>query len=425
MEYPESGSRVGFEYVNKVGELVKVVSYRHNKDLTVAFDDGLEVKTTWMYVKEGRPLHPTRRKVQVGQEFPCRDGDTVVVEQYNSTTDIVVKWKSDGATAKTTLETLKRGNNKHPTKNQPLVGTKWKLNNGHTVTVREFNSATNVVVEFEDGNQTTTYTRELQKGTVGHPKSGLFVGQVFTTNSGWIGEVVEYESCYRVKVKWQDGSSSWHPAAHVSNGGIKPKFQPSVCGVGYFGEGRWEAFSKNPETAPPEKIYSFWIRMINRCYNPYELNKEKGASYRDVFVCEDWHNFHNFAEWCFSQKHWNKPDMELDKDLLGNGLLYSPEGCCILHREINKFLMDGVRGRYKRGVHVIEPKHPNAAVGYVARCHFDGDRGYLGFYPTVDMAFSVYKKRKEEVAKILAERHKELLSEYAYQKLVAFAVKEW
>ncbi len=422
MQYTEPENRVGFTYINKVGEVVEVVEYKHNKDVMVEFDDGLRVKTTWMYIKEGRPLHPTRRKIKVGDAFNCKDGDVVTVVEKHSPSSFTVSWKSDGTLGKTTAETLKTGILKHPTKDQPLAGTTWNLSNGHTAFVTAFNNSKDVDIVFEDGVTAKTTAADLRKGSVGHPTSGLYIGQKLTTNSGWNCEVLKYHSCHDVEVLWQDGSTSHETAAALKSGSIKPAFQPSVCDVGYFGVGRWTSFGG--ENPPPEKIYNFWVRMISRCYSPKELNKDKGAAYRDVFVCEDWHNFQNFGEWCINQPNWSLPSMELDKDLFGDSKSYAPDNCYILHTEVNKFLMSSKEGKYRRGVHIISPKTPNSAVGYVARCSFDGDRGYLGFYPTEDAAFRVYKARKEEIAKILADRHKGTLSERGYKILYNYEVKE-
>lgn len=65
--------------------------------------------------------------------------------------------------------------------------------------------------------------------------------------------------------------------------------------------------------------------MVNRCYNSKQKSyKRYGA--RGVRVCDDWLNsYKSFLEWSLSNG-W-KSGLCLDKDILGNGLFYSPTTC--------------------------------------------------------------------------------------------------
>lgn len=80
-------------------------------------------------------------------------------------------------------------------------------------------------------------------------------------------------------------------------------------------------------------LYSVWTDMKKRCCN------EKAKSYptyggRGVVVCELWINsFKSFYNWCMGNG-W-KPGLEIDKDIKGNGLLYSPETCIVVTRKQN------------------------------------------------------------------------------------------
>ena len=73
--------------------------------------------------------------------------------------------------------------------------------------------------------------------------------------------------------------------------------------------------------------------MLTRCYR---TNRPK--TYYDVEVCEDWWKASNFKAWMEKQDWEGK---ELDKDLLGDGKLYSPETCCFLPKKINIFMKCG------------------------------------------------------------------------------------
>lgn len=73
------------------------------------------------------------------------------------------------------------------------------------------------------------------------------------------------------------------------------------------------------------KDYNLWMNMINRCYR-------NTGHYANVTVCDDWLIFSNFRSWY--EKHgvygWS-----LDKDLRGDGTLYSPETCTMLPEWMN------------------------------------------------------------------------------------------
>lgn len=417
---------VGYTYKNKQGLLVEIVEYNGRKDITVKFVmDGALKNTTGSYIKKGLPLHPTFEKANVGDIYKCHDGDSVEIVETFSTGKVRIKWISDGVEAERPFSEVKKEFNRHPSKNKPKKGEIFESNRFGRVTVVKFNSAIDVIVSFDDGLEISVPVSRLRTGNFKHPSCGLQKGQKFVTNSGWECEVLNYGGTHNVEVKWQDGSTSFESRSNLEAGGIKPLFQPSVEGIGYFGKGRFEPHYGNGEKAGG-KIYGYWTRMFSRCYNPFELNKSKNQSYRDIHVCEEWHNFQNFAEWALKQVNTPAFDFELDKDLLAKGkLIYSPDNCCFVPADINLFLMQQDIGKYYRGVNIIRPnaKSPNAKVGFVARCCTNNGREYLGFYNTPEAAFQAYKKRKESYAKELAEKWKDKIDPRAYDALMNYKVE--
>ena len=416
---------LGYKGLNKEEIQYEIVSYKHNKALVIRFlNDNTECKTTGAYLTLGFPLHPVLNKPKAGDQFPCKDGDTVEIVEYVSAADCRIKWLSDGAESVRAMKDIRNGINKHPISWKPKTGQVFKVKNGE-VTVIEYISTHNVLVRFEDGATTKTSAAALNKGVVGHPSSCLIVGSEFKTNSGWSGTIVKYNNCHNVLVKWQDGSESEHPAGHILNGGIKPLFQPSVAGVGFFGEGEFSSKAKKGKKSAPTVVLEYWRRMIIRCFDPKEVIKPVSMNYLNVEVCNEWFNFQNFAKWALNQPNWDMKN-ELDKDLLGNSFMYSPENCTFLPMEVNVFLAD----QYARcihdlpkGVQYLQPGTSNSKVGYVARCHTDKGREYLGYYNTPEAAFAVYKGAKEKYAKVLAERYKDRMTKPAYEKLLAFTVE--
>ena len=104
----------------------------------------------------------------------------------------------------------------------------------------------------------------------------------------------------------------------------------SVYGVGFLGEGKYNCFKNGNHT--PE--YKSWSRMMERCYSEtYQKNK---TTYVGCSVCDEWHNFQNFAEW----HHANFPkyggSYHLDKDIKIDGNKeYGPNTCMYVTPEEN------------------------------------------------------------------------------------------
>lgn len=416
---------VGYSYVNKQGLAVKVVEYRGRKDITVEFElDGEQKVTAGSYIKKLLPLHSTYGKPYIGQHFPCHDGDIVEITEMLGNSVFAVKWLSDGTEGVKDLKSLKEGFNRHPTKNQPQIGQQFKVSGGRFVEVVKFNTATDVLVKFEDGTLAKTTTALLTKGSIRYPIKKNLTGKVFTTNSGWTCQVTDYKDAHNVNVRWQDGSESVERTTALKLGSIKPLNQPSVEGIGFIGVGRFVPRSYKNGTQLSEKVYGYWIRMFSRCYNPLELNKPRNARYRDVHICEEWHNFQNFAEWALQQVNSESLDYELEKDLFGGVTkYYAPENCCFLPAEINRFLMQMEQGEHGIGAHYIRPQKPNAKDGWVARCHTGVEREYLGYFNTPQEATTAYIKRKEAYAKELAEKWKDKIDPRAYEALMNYKVE--
>lgn len=72
-------------------------------------------------------------------------------------------------------------------------------------------------------------------------------------------------------------------------------------------------------------IYSSWGAMIDRCYNT-KTKRYKHYGGKGVAVCQQWKdNYQNFYDWSIANG-WEE-GLQIDKDILGNGMLYSPETC--------------------------------------------------------------------------------------------------
>jgi len=100
---------------------------------------------------------------------------------------------------------------------------------------------------------------------------------------------------------------------------------------------------KNPLIRHP--LYSTYHSMKRRCFNSscasYKYYGAKG-----VRICDEWLNdFKAFYDWAIANG-WKK-GLQIDKDIKGNGLLYSPESCCIVPPKDNVRIKKDVKISYE------------------------------------------------------------------------------
>lgn len=80
-------------------------------------------------------------------------------------------------------------------------------------------------------------------------------------------------------------------------------------------------------------LYKIWQQIIKRCYDKNHAGfKYYGAN--GVRVCDEWKNdYQKFLDWSLANGY--KKGLEIDKDILGGGLLYSPMTCCWVPHSVN------------------------------------------------------------------------------------------
>jgi len=161
-----------------------------------------------------------------------------------------------------------------------------------------------------------------------------------------------------------------------------------VCGKGY----KDRETKVNTEGGKLDPAYRAWSNMLNRCYG----DKERYLGYIDVEVCKEWLQYENFKDWFYSND-WESKD--LDKDIIGNGKLYSPETCCFVTRKVNNFIMKSTKG-LPFGSYQGARKLPYVAM---VRNPLTGIREELGSFENSEAAHKVWLKRKGEIAQDLAE----------------------
>lgn len=138
-------------------------------------------------------------------------------------------------------------------------------------------------------------------------------------------------------------------------------------------------------TTSPE--YQRWVNMLARCY----ATTGRNPSYLGTTVCEEWLTYSLFKEWVLN--YGDTEGKELDKDLLGDGDVYSPSTCCFISKKLNLFLSSffknsgasSYRGGPRWRSYVTNP--------------FTGKQESLKIHNTKEEALEACWKRKQDFAR--------------------------
>lgn len=160
--------------------------------------------------------------------------------------------------------------------------------------------------------------------------------------------------------------------------------------------------------------YSLWMNMLKRCY----ANNPGDPSYVGCEVSEHFLTLSNFIAWV---DKLGKPldGWHLDKDLLGNGRLYSEDTCCFLPLSINMVFKNHNYSSIGllRGVN----QQPGSGRFKASRSMY-GKTVCLGTFGTQEEAHQAYVVATENYVHTLADEYKELLSSKAYDALKAYSI---
>ena len=172
-----------------------------------------------------------------------------------------------------------------------------------------------------------------------------------------------------------------------------------------------------PSNVSQLRSFHVWNDMLCRCYS--KKHRNRNPSYEGCSVCEEWFLFSSFKKW-FDENYVE--GYQLDKDILSdkNNKIYSPDTCCFIPKKLNSALTTCLRGRglYPIGV----SKNRNKFSAHITK---GGKNHYLGFFNTPEEAFAVYKKKREDYIKSLAQSYfdKGQIKENVYKKLMNYKVE--
>ncbi len=161
--------------------------------------------------------------------------------------------------------------------------------------------------------------------------------------------------------------------------------------------------------------YSSWKDMLKRCYSEKYL--ESHPIYIGTSVCSEWVYASEFKRW-MEQQDWE--GKSLDKDIVvPRSKLYSPDTCAFVLPATNLFVIerDACRGEYPLGVHL------HRLTGkYQASCKnpFSRESEHLGLFSTPEDAHEAWRKRKHELAQLVAARESDPRVVEALKKRYSF-----
>lgn len=235
-------------------------------------------------------------------------------------------------------------------------------------------------------------------------------GEVFVSTVGEHFKIIEYFNCNNCTIQFEDGSILYNQMyKSIKIGHVFNPYFKTYYNIGFLGEGVYN-------TRKDIKVYNTWSNMLKRCYSQTE--QEKHPTYKEVTVCEEWHNFQNFAEWFYKNyvEGW-----QLDKDILVKGnKIYSPETCAFVPREINNLFLFRRNSRGKYPIGVKAPKRENDFEVGISK---NSKIIYLGTFNTPEEAFQAYKVAKEQYIKEVADKWRDQITEEVYRALINYQVE--
>lgn len=248
------------------------------------------------------------------------------------------------------------------------------------------------------------------------------LGLISHNNQNCLMKIVEYNSATDIVVEFQDFNKAkvhtrWD---HFTEGSVKNPYFKHIYGIACAGS--------KVDISQSKREYQTWTDMLRRCYdNNYHSYK---PTYIRCEVCEEWTNYENFYDWITHQENYNKwaadTTFHLDKDIrVKHNKVYSPETCCLVPHNVNTLFIkaDNKRGLYPIGV----SEHYKNSGTYMARCNNPllHKTIQIGVYASPQDAFVAYQQYKENLIRTIAneEYSKRNITQLCYNAMMNYKVE--
>lgn len=249
---------------------------------------------------------------------------------------------------------------------------------------------------------------------------GFKLGQRIKSNSvGYFKVVSILKGSVLELISETTGTVVTVAASSARAGTIGDKNYPKFFGKGYQGYGNYNTRTKvGKGEFIKNKYYQTWENMLARCY--YQKTSRYSAyGGKGVEVCDEWLNLQNFAKW-YEDNY--REGYHLDKDIMGDGSIYSPQVCRFVPQAINNLLVSkcNTDRDLPEGVwRVYDSNKYTSAVssgGYITEQHT--------IFDTIEEALCFYREEKTRVVRSYAEEYKPVLDVDVYMKLRDYVYEE-
>lgn len=235
-------------------------------------------------------------------------------------------------------------------------------------------------------------------------------------NFGTRMTIIEYYSAINITVKFDDEFKYEMRNVTYSNfkkGSVKNPYDRILYEIGYIGVGDFEQTINRKDV----RSYDAWRKMFSRCYDKRYLLRQ--PTYEGCIVCEEWHNFQNFAKW-YEENYYECDGYktQLDKDwLIFGNKEYSPENCIMVPSLINSCILTHNKIKYNN---LPDGMAPTDSKKFNVRLSMYSKRKDLGIYDTLKEAMMVYKDKKIEYVKELAYRYQSYIPQKLFEKMLDY-----
>ena len=243
------------------------------------------------------------------------------------------------------------------------------------------------------------------------------LGEINTNRFGKIMKIIEYNKAIDIVVEFQDKYKYKKKTSYkkFKDGEVSNPYDKSFYGVGFLGIGEYNT---------KDLAFKYWSTMIQRCYDEKFINKH--SNYENHTVCEEWHNFQNFAEW-FRLNYYTVGNerMELDNNILNkHNTEYCAEYSIFAPQRINTLFVKTYGAKDRNNL--VGTSFHKASNKWRWQCSYKENSEYKRAYGQCDSeleAFKCYKIFKENYIKQVADEYEPYIPRELYKGMYEYEIE--